>query len=188
MLTTPQEKIRRFFRAHKRMPTYSEIRDLAGFASKDSAYKLVRRLIKTGFIGKDVKGKLIPQKLASVPVLGTITAGFPSPAEEELLDTLTLDEYFIPNRAATFLIRVEGDSMQNAGILPGDMVLVERGRTPKDGDIVIAEVDGAWTMKYLRKRNGQTILEAANKKYRPIIPIEELVIDAVVTAVMRKYH
>ena len=62
-----------------------------------------------------IKGKLIPKKLVTVPVLGTITAGFPSPAEEELLDTLTLDEYSIANRAATFLVKVEGDSMRDAG-------------------------------------------------------------------------
>lgn len=121
-------------------------------------------------------------------VLGTIAAGFPSPAEEEILDTKTLDEHLIGNRAATFLISVEGDSMIEAGILPQDLVLVERGRQARDGDIVIAAIDGGWTMKYLRKRGGQFILEAANKKYPPIVPSEELVIDAVVTAVIRKYH
>lgn len=131
---------------------------------------------------------LIPKSMTTVPVMGSITAGFPSPAEEELLDTLTFDEYLISNRSATFLIRVEGDSMRDAAILPGDMVLVERGRTPKDGDIVIAAVDEAWTMKYLRKHKGQSILEAANKKYPPIVPTDELAIDAVVTAVIRKYH
>lgn len=80
--------------------------------------------------------------------LGTIEAGFPSPAEEELLDTITLDEWLIKRREATYMLEVKGLSMMNAGILPGDTALVERGREPKHGDIVIACVDGKWTMKY----------------------------------------
>jgi repressor LexA len=183
-----QVKLYHFYRRHKRMPSYSEIMTLAGFRSKNAVHRLVQRLIRSRIITKDGKGKLIPKKLLAVPVLGTIAAGFPSPAEEELLDTMTLDEYVMGNRAATFLIRVEGDSMIDAGILPGDLVLVERGRQSADGDIVIAAIDGGWTMKYLRKKAGRFILEAANKKYKPIEPQEELVIDAVVMSVIRKYH
>jgi len=187
-IANAKDKLYQFFRRHKRMPSYSEIVTLAGFRSKNAAHKLVQRLVRARIIAKDQKGKLIPRKLLAVPVLGTIAAGFPSPAEEELLDTMTLDEYLVANRAATFLVRVEGDSMLDAGILPGDLVLVERGRQAKDGDIVIAAVDGGWTMKYLRKRGGRFVLQAANRKYRPIEPQEELAIDAVVTAVIRKYH
>src|ERR1700693_3413162 len=90
-------------------------------------------------------------KAPVIGVLGSVAAGFPSPAEEELVDTLSLDDLLIQNREATFLLKVSGDSMTGAGILPGDMVIVDKGQTPKSGDIVIAEVDGAWTMKYLRK-------------------------------------
>jgi repressor LexA len=170
------------------MPIYSEIMTLVGFKSKNAVYRLVERLIRAKIIAKDAKGKLIPKKLLAVPVLGTIAAGFPSPAEEELLDTMTLGEYLVPNRSSTFLVRVEGDSMIDAGILPGDLAFVERGRQAKDGDIVIAAVDGGWTMKYLRRKAGRFILQAANKAYRAIEPQEELVIDAVVRSVVRKYH
>ena len=187
-LTLHKERIAAFYRRYKRMPSYSEIMALAGFASKDSVFKLVKRLVRAGLVAKDKKGKLIPKKLIAVPVLGTIAAGFPSPAEEEILDTMTLDEYLMGNRAATFLIRVEGDSMIDAGIMDQDLVLVERGRQAKDGDIVIAAIDDGWTMKYLRKKGGRFILEAANKEYQPIEPQDELVIDAVVMAVIRKYH
>jgi SOS-response transcriptional repressor LexA len=68
------------------------------------------------------------------------------------------------------------------------MVLVERTSSPKVGQIVIAEVDGGWTMKYLRWRGNQLYLAPANKKYRPIFPKEELKVVAVVTAVVRKYR
>ena len=85
------------------------------------------------------------------------------------------------------MLKVRGESMRDAGIMPGDMVLVERGATAHDGDIIIAEVDNAWTMKYLRHRNGRVVLEPANPRFRPIVPSEELNVTAVVKAVIRKY-
>ncbi|MDD5101338.1 MAG: S24 family peptidase, partial [Syntrophales bacterium] len=69
----------------------------------------------------------------------------------------------------------------------GDLVIVERGREPKGGDIVIAEVDGEWTMKHFRREGKTVVLEAANPKYPPIRPREELKLGGVVTAVIRKY-
>jgi repressor LexA len=122
-----------------------------------------------------------------ITLAGTVEAGWPSPAEEELSDTMSLDEYLIRKKEATYMLKVSGDSMVDAGIMPGDMVLVERGVAEKDGHIVIAEIDGKWTMKYLRKRGGKVYLEAANKKYQPFYPKENLKIAAVVRAVIRRY-
>ena len=138
---------------------------------------------------RDAKLRLIPL-LPSEPlrVLGTVEAGFPSPAEESLADNISLDDLLIQNREASFLVKVSGDSMTGAGIMPGDMVIVDRGQVPKSGDIVIAEVDGQWTMKYLRKRGEDVILVPANPKYQPIRPKHELKISGVVTAVVRKYR
>ena len=120
-------------------------------------------------------------------VLGLVEAGFPSPAEEELRDTLSLDEFLVSNPDASFLLKVSGDSMIGAGILPGDLVIVDRGQTAKSGDIVIAEVDGEWTMKFLKKSGDAVYLVPANPKYKPIRPQYELKITGVVTAVVRKY-
>jgi SOS regulatory protein LexA len=170
------------------MPSYGELTAVVGYRSKNAAYKLVTRLIDAGWLEKDEVGKLLPGRLFyTVPVLGTVTAGFPSPAEEELADTMTLDEYLITNKEATYILKVHGESMSEAGILPGDMLLVERGAEPRDGDIVIAQVDREWTMKYFRKRGRAVFLEAANKDFKPIYPTEELKIAAVVRAVIRKY-
>jgi SOS-response transcriptional repressor LexA len=120
--------------------------------------------------------------------LGVIEAGFPSPAEEELLDTMTLDEWLIKRREATYLLEVKGLSMMNAGILPGDTALVERGRDPKHGDIVIACVDGKWTMKFYHILSDKKIvLVPANPKFSPIYPKEELRVEAIVIAIIRKY-
>ena len=113
--------------------------------------------------------------------------GWPSPAEEELVDILSWDEYLIKHPAQTYLIRVSADSMIEAGIHPGDLIIVERGRSPKDRDIVIAQVDGEWTMKYYEKHGNAVRLVPANKNYSPIIPQREFVMGGVVTAVVRKY-
>ena len=170
------------------MPSYSELMAVAGFRSKNAVYKLVQRLVAQEWLEKDAAGKLLPgRSFHALPMLGTVTAGFPSPAEEELADTMSLDEYLIANREATYLLKVKGDSMIEAGILPGDLLLVERGAEARDGDIVIAQVDREWTMKYLRRRGTKVFLEAANKAYKPIHPQEELTIAAVVRALIRRY-
>ena len=172
----------------RRLPSYSEILSVTGLKSKNSVHKLVARLCETGYLAKDEAGKIIPgRKFVALPMLGTVEAGWPSPAEEELVDTMTLDEYLINRRDATYILRVQGESMIDAGIMPGDLLLVERGRDPKDGDIVVAEVDHAWTLKYFRKSKGQIYLAPANKQFRAILPKEELKISAVVVGAIRKY-
>jgi repressor LexA len=177
-----------FYHTKGRMPSFSEIGELTGLQSKNAVSKLVDKLDSLKVVGKDEKGRLIPRSIASpVRILGSVEAGFPSPAEEELADTLSLDDLLIENPDATFLLKVSGDSMSEAGILPGDMVIVDKGQTPKSGDIVIAEVDGQWTMKYLRKRGESVTLIPANPNYKPIKPKNELKIAGVVTAVVRKY-
>ncbi|MBF0457205.1 MAG: repressor LexA [Nitrospirae bacterium] len=177
-----------FFHKNGRMPSFSEVGEIFHLSSKSAAYKAVGKLEKMGVLSKDKRGKLIPGSIKSpVKILGTVEAGFPSPAEEELADTISLDDFLIKNREAAFLLKVSGDSMSGAGILPGDMVIVDKGQTPKSGDIVIAEVDGEWTMKYLRKRGESVTLIPANPNYKPIKPKNDLKIAGVVTAVVRKY-
>jgi SOS regulatory protein LexA len=181
-------EIVRFRRESGRMPSFSELGEITGLHSKNAVSKLVAKLEKLKVLERDSKGKLIPVSIANpVKVLGTVEAGFPSPAEEELVDTLSLDDFLIQNREATFLLKVSGDSMSGAGILQGDMVIVDKGQTAKSGDIVIAQVDGEWTMKFLRKRGDNITLVPANPKYQPIKPKNELKIAGVVTAVVRKY-
>lgn len=187
-LSNSLKKIQAFYDDKKRMPSYSEIAKLTRVSSKNAVFKMVERLSVLDLVSKDETGRLIPGKnFSGVRLLGYVEAGFPSPAEEELSDTMTMDEYLIENKEATFMLKVKGDSMIEAGIMPGDMVLVERGREARDGDIVIAEVDNGWTMKYLRKQNGKVVLVPANHKYTSITPKEELKITAVVKAVVRKY-
>ena len=183
-----KNKILNFYESKKRMPSYSEIMDILGFKSKNAVYKLVNKLIDAGIISKDSNGRIIPNNLfQEVKLLGLVEAGIPSVASEEALDTMNLDNYLINNRESTYLLEVKGDSMIVEGIKEGDLVIVERKSDPKDGDIVIAEVDGGWTMKYFRKKGNSVYLQPANKNYKPIYPEQDLKISAIVKGVIRKY-
>jgi len=183
-----KDKIMGFYQGHKRMPSYTEIMKLVGFKSKNAVAKLIDRLIEEGSVLKDATGRLIPnQSMNEVPLLGLVEAGFPTEADTQVLDTIDVNEYLFQHKDRSYMLRVKGDSMIDAGIREGDMVIAERGGQPKEGDIVIAYVDGGWTMKYLRKKGTQTYLEPANKKYKPIYPEQELDIVAVVKGVVRRY-
>ncbi len=183
-----KDKIISFYRREKRMPDYAEMMKLFGFKSKNAVFKLVQKLVDEGVVKKDAKGKLIPlHALDELPLLGLVEAGFPSVAEEEALDMLSLDDYLIEHKEASYLLEVKGDSMIEAGIQEGDLVIAERRGEPRDGDIVIAEVDGGWTMKYYRKSGNKIYLQPANKKYKNIYPESELKVAAIVKGVIRKY-
>lgn len=183
------EKINAFYSSHRRMPSYSDMLKLFALRSKNAVHKRVALLAGEGFFAKDRLGRLVPAGLQKpARLLGFIQAGFPSPAEEETVDLISIDEYLISNPQATFLLKVEGDSMADAGIRPGDLVLVQRDLTPKNGDIVVASVDGEWTLKYLERRGDRSVLKAANKKYPPIEPRSEMVLGGVVIANVRKYR
>lgn len=183
------EKLSAFFDTHKRMPTVREARDqIFKMRSMKQAKKLLDDLVDQGLLERDTTGKLLPTSFfTGIRTLGTVEAGFPSPAEEEIADVMTLDEWLINDRQSTYMLEVNGESMINAGIRPKDVAVVERGRSPKEGDIVIAQVDGKWTMKYYHLQKGQPVLVPANPKFPTIYPQEELRVEAVVRAIIRKY-
>ncbi len=171
------------------MPTYEEMMTLLDVRSKSVVHFWMNKLLQEGILEKDPSGHLtFVHSFSGVPLAGGVSAGFPSPAEEELRDVISFDDYLITKQSQSFLLKVDGDSMIGAGIMPDDLVLVERDREPKTGDIVIAEVDGAWTMKYFHKKGKEVYLEAANPKYPRITPVTDLRLGGVVTAVVRKYH
>lgn len=188
MYETNKSRVISFYKRQGRMPGYQEIMELSGFRSKNAVFKLIGKLVEDGVVKKDARGRLSAKDLQQgVPLLGLVEAGFPSAAEEELLDVMDFDEFLVPNKESTYILKVKGDSMIDAGIHPGDMVVVERKATYKAGQIVIAMVDGDYTMKYLRKQGDKYFLEPANAKYKPIYPSETFRVEAVVTAVVRKY-
>jgi repressor LexA len=150
------------------------------------ALEIVKSLM--GVVDKDSRGRLVPNNLDfEIPLLGLVEAGFPTTIDEQMTETISLDNYLIRDKNTSYLLEVKGDSMIDAGIQEGDLVIVERKGEPKIGDIVIAEVDGGWTMKYFRKKGSTVYLEPANKDYKPIFPVHQLRIAAIVRGVIRKY-
>lgn len=181
-------KIENFYSQNKRMPTYTEMLRLFGFKSKNAVSKIVDKMMEAGVVAKDHLGRLVPnESFGEIPKLGFVTAGFPANVEEELADTVKLDDFLVGKKNFTYMLEVDGDSMIDAHIEDGDMVLVEKCTVAEDMQIVIAEVDGEFTMKYFRKKGGKVWLEPANKKYKPIYPEHSLNIIAVLKAVIRKY-
>jgi len=151
------QKIRRFFRKNKRLPSYQEMCRLFGFASKHASFKLAAKLIEAGILGKDDKGRLIPDRLLpSLPVLGIIRAGSPTAADEQILSSVSFDDYLVAKPEKSYLLRVSGDSMIEAGILDGDTAIVRRCDTADNGTIVVALIEGdnEVTLKRIRRRGG----------------------------------
>lgn len=185
------KKLIDFHISKKRMPTYSEMMGLFGFKSKNAVYRLVQKFIDAGIVTKDAMGRLVPTNIFSeVPILGSVKAGFPSATEELIEETINLNDFLIQKRDKTYLIEVDGNSMIDAHIADGDMVIAERTNTARDGQIVIANVDGEFTMKYFRQdaKNPQKVwLEPANKDFENIYPENGMEIVAVVKGVVRKY-
>jgi DNA polymerase V len=130
-----------------------------------------------------------PRK-AEIRQLPGIAAGFPSPAADYTEDSLDLNRYLIHHPAATFIFTVRGDSMSGVGILDGDKVVVDRTRSPRHNNIVVAVVDGDFTIKRLYLKDGQVELHPENPAFPPLTFQEgsELVVWGVVTGLVRRIH
>ncbi len=178
-----------FFIENKRMPTYEEMKDLFQVASKNTVAYRVNKMIESGFLVKE-GNKLSLSETGSIIRLGTVQAGFPTTADEDVAaEVLSLDEFLIDKRGSTYMLEVMGESMKDAGILEGDLVLVERGKTPRKGDIVLALVDHEYTLKYLDTEKGKPVLVPANRAFKKIYPnANTFKIEAVLKAVIRKYR
>src|SRR3989338_5395047 len=187
MKNTHQSKLENFYQKNKRMPTYSEMLKLFGFKSKNAVFKIVEKMVHAGLVAKDHLGRLVPSNsFGEITMAGLVKAGPPSEVDE-LYDTVDLDDFLIAKKELTYMLEVDGDSMIDAHIEKGDHVLVEKTNQAKDGQIVIAEVDGEFTMKYFRKEGEKVWLEPANKNYEPIYPENSLNINSVLKAVISKY-
>ena len=115
------------------------------------------------FYSVDTKTELV------VPLFESpISAGFPSPAEDYIEQKLDLNKFLIKHPSATFYVRVKGDSMKNAGIFDGDILIVDKALDPKSGDIAVCILDGEFTVKRIRKLKDQLFLVPENPAFEPI--------------------
>jgi len=177
-------------------PSLADLALAFGVRSKNAIAKVVNALVREKQIEKDPKGRIKiievpdtyeqPQPMV-LPLFGPIAAGFATAAEEQAEEQVDLENFLVKDRANTFLLRVKGDSMIEAGIQEGDIVIVERGKEPKVGGIVVGILDGEFTLKRLKKDKGKFYLQAENPAYPDMYALEELQVAGVVRGVMRKY-
>ncbi len=203
MTLTPHQRttlnyIREFQRKRGYSPSLSDLALAFGVRSKNAVAKVVTALVREGYLEKDPKGRIKILEYGEqsgdatvgplvLPLFGPISAGFAAPAEEQAEERVTIDDYIVRKRDATFLLRVRGDSMIDAGIYEGDLVVVERGADPKTGDIVVGILDGEYTLKRLKKDKGKYYLQAENPRYPDLYAMDELKVAGVVRGVIRKY-
>lgn len=169
-------------------PPYSAIGQLLGLRSKASVAAFVARMRAAGYLEATADRRLKPgARFFERARRGTVRAGLPQGAEEAYLDPISLDRYLIGEPSRAVLIEVKGDSMIDAGILPGDLAIVERGSPAGSGDLVVALVDGEFTLKHLAQADGRYHLKPANPDYPEIHPAEVLEIYGIVRGIVRKY-
>jgi repressor LexA len=202
-ITEKQEAVLKFIEEYQmtygKSPTLREMRENFGVSSDNSILKHLKALEEKGFIKKDdtprgiqllssIKEKLdMVAESVKLPVLGFVPAGGPVITEEYVNGYMTVGEELAKNSKDFFLLTVTGNSMIDAGIFEGDLVVVNTRKEPHDGDIVIALVDNANTVKRFIKKDGKVYLKAENKDYNDIYPENELVVQGVVTALIRQY-
>jgi len=177
-----------YYAEHKVLPSYAGIAELLGMKSRASVQQLVSRLKENGYLDNKVPRRLVPTaKFLERPLVGSAPAGFPSPAEEALGDAISIDDYLVEHPSATVLVQVDGDSMIGAGINSGDIMIVRRESRPRVDRIIVAIVDGDFTIKYLRKDSDGYYLEPANPAYPIIRPDNDLQMYGIVVGQFRKY-
>ena len=193
-LSPMQQKIYSYIVSYAREqgypPTVREIGQAVGLKSPSTVHFHIRHLVEAGVIEKGAgKGRAIslreaPSALDRVPILGNVAAGSPILAEECIEDYLTFDTE--GQTDAYFALRVRGESMLNAGILPGDLVVVRRQSTAQSGEIVVALIEDEATVKRLSRKNGQIWLLPENDAYDPIDGTDAQILGKV-AAVVRRY-
>ncbi len=203
-LTNKQAEILQFikeFRLNgKTAPTYREIAGRFGFKSPKAASDHVRALEKKGYLrhhsgcsrGIELLSPDTASNIASisVPIIGNIPAGQPEEQSEQFHGALTVDTGILGNYAKhrLFALKVNGDSMEGRGIYEGDWVIADADSSPREGDMVAALIDGRNTLKTLARQKGRFFLKAENVKYSDLIPIEEMVVQGVIRAVIRQVN
>lgn len=181
-------RLQDYYADHGVLPPYSTIMSLVGFKSKSPVAALVARLKLQGFLEATPDKRLKPgRRFFERPLRDSVRAGFPSPAGDAHHDTLTIDEYLVSHPSRTVLVTVKGDSMNGAGILPGDTVVVEKRTAANVGDMVIAIVDNEFTLKTLGREKGKFVLVPANPAYPVIRPSGDMEIFGIVVGQFRKY-
>ena len=151
--------------------------------------KYIKSRYQTGNTDTLMLPHLSPEKIHLNLFDYKVPAGFPSPADDHIEKALDLNEYLVTKKETTFFVKIKGDSMIDASIHDGDIVIVDRSKQAKIGNIVLASVDGEFTIKILAKHLSQPRLLPANEKFQPIIVNESMQFEiwGVITGAVRKF-
>ncbi|GAB4341015.1 MAG: transcriptional repressor LexA [Calditrichia bacterium] len=198
---TPRQKavlefIAEYIGEHNFAPTYQEIADAFGMASKQGAVRHLAALERKGYIERsDATARSIrithPEympssgELLQIPLVGRVSAGYPILAEENIEEYVMLPRTLVRSEGRYFALRVHGDSMVNAGIYDGDLVVVQSTAVAKNGDIVVALLGDEVTVKRLVDSGGIRYLKAENPAYPNIDPQEPWTIQGRVVSLIR---
>ncbi len=182
------EKLQDYYAEHKVIPSYSVLASLWGISAKSWVSECVKRFEEAGFLDwtpdKQLKpgSRFFERRLAD----STVQAGLPNAAISDGYDLMTIDDFLVRVPSKTSLVRVKGDSMVEAGIHEGDLLVVEQQPNANVGDIVVAIVDNEFTVKYLARERNEFVLKPANKAYPVIRPRGRMEIFGVMAGLVRR--
>ena len=203
-LTHRQQEVLRFIERSLSQagvsPSLREIAGHFGFRSMKAAADHVSALKRKGALSGPSRRarsltpnhplQALRKQIVNIPLLGAIPAGLPDDRSQEVEGCVSVDISSIGIRptSRTFALRVQGDSMIGRHILNGDIVVLEHGMSPRAGDVVAALIDNESTLKTYLIQRGKPFLRAENPRYPDLIPAQELVIQGVMKALIRKLH
>ena len=181
-------KLRDYYAEHRVLPSYSAVAALLGLRSTSAVAALVKRGREAGFLARAPGGRLQPgQRFFERAPTDSPRAGVPQADNDASIEGLNVDGYLIDQPSRTVLLTVKDDSMIEAGLMPGDTVVVKKGAPTQPGDVVVALVDREFTVKYLARDRRGFFLKPGNAAYAPIRANEDLEIYGRVVASFRKY-
>jgi repressor LexA len=188
---TPQRtlgSLQDYFATNRAMPSFGALAKLVG-VSVSTVADAVAKLKLLGYLRASETGRLQPgHRFFERQLLGPVQAGQPVAAPELQGEGVLIDEYLIDAPTRTFLLTVRGESMRDAGLLPGDTVVVKRGSIPAIGDIVVASLRGEMTVKQLaQEEGGAPYFKARNVEFEDIYPAEDCEVIGVVVGQFRRY-
>ena len=196
--------IKEFIQTNQYPPSVREIGSAVGLKSSQSVHRYLSILEEKGLLLRDgdktralrmpnetVSSKIPEEEYSSesiiVPVIGSVAAGIPITAEENVIDTFPLPPYFA-RHGEVFMLKVKGDSMIDAGILSGDYLIVSKTSNASNGEIIVAMLDGEATVKRFYKENGYFRLQPENEAYEPILTNSLTIIGKVRGVIRTNVH
>jgi repressor LexA len=182
-------RLQDYYAKYHSFPSYTRLCAVLGLAAKSAVNKVLLRLAGQGYLTRTPDEVWVPDErffernLSDTPVV----AGLPTSVSDVTADPFMIDQFLVNKPSKTVLVPIQGDSMVNAGINEGDVIVVEVRSTANTGDIIVAIIDGEFTVKTLGNKRGKPVLLPANDAYSIIRPNGSLEIFGVVVGLIRKY-